>query len=231
MKRGERRKRRSWKSTKRRAKNTKRNTGKVRRRKRRRGNKNRLPPRRPAPVNRQTVTETHLWHRAQGIPLLSSIPWREDGGLQTLWEHGTRPRPAQVSFTRTEIYKGAFAPRVDTAMKVKNVLQRAAHKAKELVPIYYFIFLPDPLSLHIWYLLCADELWWRMVHWLSSSWKNAVVVGFHTLSFEFWPFLHFYHCVLLNWIMWEQISFYCFNLYSIFVLKSVNIRHLAVVAL
>lgn len=74
-----------------------------------------------------------------------------------MWEHGTRPRPAQVSFTRTEIYKGAFAPRVDTAMKVKNVLQRAAHKAKELVPIYHFIFLPDPLSLHIWYLLCADE--------------------------------------------------------------------------
>lgn len=76
MKRGGRRRRRSWKSTKRRAKNTKRNTGKVRRRNRRKGNKNHLPPPRPAPVTPQTVTETHLWHRAQGIPLLSFIPWK-----------------------------------------------------------------------------------------------------------------------------------------------------------
>lgn len=82
--------------------------------------------------------------------------FHENCGLQTLWERGTQPCPAQVSFTRTEIYKRAVAPRVDTAMKVKNVLERA-HKAKELVPIYYFIFLPDPLSLHIWYLLCAEK--------------------------------------------------------------------------
>lgn len=66
--RGERRRKRSWKATKRRARSTKRSMGKVRRRSRRRGNKNHLPPRPPAPVNPQTVTETHLWRRTQGIP-------------------------------------------------------------------------------------------------------------------------------------------------------------------
>lgn len=73
--RGERRRKRSWKATKRRAKSPKRNMGKVRRRSSRR-NRNRLPPRPPAPVNPQTVTETHLWRRAQGIPQLSFIPWK-----------------------------------------------------------------------------------------------------------------------------------------------------------
>lgn len=71
MKRGARRRRRR-KSPKRRAKNTRRNTEKVRRRNQRRGNKNHhrpppVPPR-PAPVNRQTATETQRWPRAQGIP-------------------------------------------------------------------------------------------------------------------------------------------------------------------
>lgn len=139
-------KRRSLKATKRGAKNIKRSKGKSKRRSRRRGNGNRLPPPppRPAPVNPQTVTETHLWLRESPYYPL----FHENGGLQTLWESGTQPCPARVSFTRTAIYKGAVHPGVDTAMKVKNVLERA-HKAKELVPIFYFIFLPDPLSLHI----------------------------------------------------------------------------------
>lgn len=70
---------RSWKATKRRARNTKRNMRKAKRRSRRRGNKNHLPPPppppRPAPANPQTVTETRWWHRAQGIALLSFFPW------------------------------------------------------------------------------------------------------------------------------------------------------------
>lgn len=77
----------------------------------------------------------------------------------------------------------------------------------------YIISFSFQTHCHFTFGICCVQtnLWWRMVHWLSSSWKNAVVVGFHTLSFESCPFLHFYCRVLPNWIMWEQISLYCLN--------------------
>lgn len=126
--------------------------GKIRRRNRR-GNRNHLPP---APVNPQIVTETHLWCRAP------CKLWFAD--VVGIWH--------LISSCTSVIYKNrdlqnAVAPRIYTAMKVKNVWENM-HKAKEHVPIYHFFFLPGPLSLHIWYLLCAEKSLVAHGTWLSS---------------------------------------------------------------
>lgn len=141
--------------------------------------------------------------QGSGNPLIILL-FHENCGLQTLWEHGTQPCPAQVSFTRTEIYKRLVAPRADTAMKVKNVLERA-HKAKELVPIYYFIFLSDTLSLHIWYLLCAEKLLVAHGALAEQFMEKSCRSRFPHAVLWVWAFLHLYHHVLPNWTMREQM--------------------------
>lgn len=212
MKRGERRRRRSWKSTRRRAENTKRNMGKVRRRNRRRGNKNHLPPPppRPAPVNRQTVTETHAWHGAQGIPLLSFIPWkRRFADIVGTW-HPTSSGTS-VIYKNRDLQRRRRSKSWHRDESEKCLAEGGAQSQGTCSDILFHFPSRPTVTSHLVFVVCRRIL--------GGAWCTGWAVHGKTLSLSvstrcplsLGPFLHFYHHVLLNWIMWEQISFYCLN--------------------
>lgn len=171
MKRRGERKRRSRKATRRRAENTKRSMGKIRRRNRR-GNRNHLPPLPPAPVNPQIVTETHLWCRAQGIPIIflysmQTVVCRRCGNMAprlVLYKCHLQ----EQRFTKCCSSKN-FTPRWKWKM-----FGRTCTKPRNM--FRYIISFSFQAHCHFTFGICCVQrnLWWHMVHGWAVDGKKLL---------------------------------------------------------
>lgn len=66
--------------------------------------------------------------------------------------------------------------------------------------------------------------------WAISGKKLSLWVSTRC-PLSFGPIFDFYHSVLLNWTLWEQLKCYSLKFWSIFIWNSMNIRTCAVVTL